>query len=364
MSGFIPEQEHFKVFAAELEKLIARYGSIENWNEHQKNQVEQLIALEKKWRDTVVRHSYGQWVYKRFVTFISEEKKNILAARPYFRERQEVFAKQISKALKKGRHGVEDLYRFAINYQFILFVMKQRNWGPNSQVTKLANQIGKLRKDIVAINLPLGIARARVFYSRTPKSHLSYMDEIQIAAEGMMSGVDKYSPGPRGRVSPKVFRSTMIGRMVGNFIEEYSETLIHFYPVDKRKIYRYNKLIRNFSADNIDYEKIAQLVNAGIKKEKAKRKAEGDEGSHRTTAAEIADLAAAASTVSADSSLPTDPDAPVPITRFAAPESVRPDVQVENRDAMALMKKAGMGLTLWETKLLRLKGVRLDEIGA
>jgi hypothetical protein len=178
----------------------------------------------------------------------------------------------------------------------------------------------------------------------------------------MMSGVDEYSPGPRGKVSAKVFRSTMIGRMVGNFIEEYSDTLIHFYPVDKRKIYRFNKLARNFP-NGIDYEKIAQQVNAGIKKEKSKRKAEGDEGTHQTTASEIADLAAAASTVSADSSLPTDPDAPVPVTRFAAPESMRPDVMVESRDAMALMKKAGMGLTMFETKLLRLKGVRLDEIG-
>lgn len=360
--SFIHEQEHFKVFAAELEKLIARYGSIENWNLHQKKQVESLIALEKKWREAVVRHGQGQWVYRKFVTFISDEKKNILAARPYFRERQEVFAKQISKVLKKGRSNVEDLYRFAINYQFILFVMKQRNWGAKSQITKLADDIGKLRKDIVALNLPLGIARARVFYSRTPKSHLSYMDEIQIAAEGMMSGVDKYSPGPRGRVSPKVFRSTMIGRMVGNFIEEYSDTLVHFYPVDKRKIYRANKLVRNFT-NGVDYEKLAEQVNAGIKKEKAKRKAEGEDGTHQTTASEIADLMAASSTVSADSSLPTDPDAPVPINRFAAPESVRPDVQIETRDAMALMKKAGMSLTLFENKLLRLKGVRLDEIG-
>lgn len=359
---YLPEQEHFKVFAAELEKLIARYGTIGNWNGHQKSQVEQLIALESKWRDAVVKHGHGAWAYKKFVTFISEEKKNILAARPYFRERQEIFAKQISKVLKKGPPAVADLYRFAINYQFILFVMKQRNWGANTQITKLATDIGNLRKDIVAINLPLGIARARVFYSRTPKSHLSYMDEIQIAAEGMMSGVDKYSPGRGGRVSPKVFRSTMIGRMVGNFIEEYSDTLVHFYPVDKRKIYRANKLIRNF-ANGVDYEKLAQQVNAGIKKEKAKRKAEGTEGTHQTTASEIADLMAASSTVSADSSLPTDPDAPVPITRFAAPESARPDVQVERQNAMSLMKEAGMSLTLFEIKLLRLKGVRLDEIG-
>jgi hypothetical protein len=210
--------------------------------------------------------------------------------------------------------------------------------------------------------MPLGIARARVFYSRTPKSHLSYLDLIQIAAEGMMSGVDKYSPGKKGEVDPKVFRSTMIGRISGNHIEEYSETLIHFFPVDKRKIYRANKLIRHF-AGMVDHEKLADQVNEGPAKKKGEE-SDGDEEnvSHKTTASEIADLMAAASTVSADSSLPTDPDAPEPITRFAAPEATRPDVQVENRAALVLLAQAEKGLTLWERKLLRLKGLRLDEI--
>jgi hypothetical protein len=368
---YIPDNEHFKSFAVELEKLIARYGSVEDANAHQKAQVEQLIELEKRWRLTLVRHHRGEWVYRKFVTFISEEKKNILAARPYFRERQGVFAKKISKALKRGCHGVPALYRFSVNYQFILFAMRLRDWGAGSPLTKLSDQIGKLRKDIVSINLPLGIARARVFYSRTPKSHLSYMDEIQIAAEGMMSGVDKYSPGKKG-VDPKVFRSTMIGRMSGNFIEEYSETLIHFFPVDKRKIYRFNKLARNFT-NGVDYEEAARQVNDGIKKKKKPGKEDEPEVddvpedevvgvSHKTTASEIADLTAAASTVSADSSLPTDPDAPEPITRFAAPESTRPDLKVENAHALALMAEAERGLSIFEKKLLRLKGVRLDQI--
>jgi hypothetical protein len=192
------------------------------------------------------------------------------------------------------------------------------------------------------------------------------MDEIQIAAEGMMSGVDKYSPGRGGVVDPKVFRSTMIGRISGNHIEEYSETLIHFFPVDKRKIYRANKLIRHF-AGVVDYDKLAEQVNEGPAKKKGEEseKVEADDEvvSHKTNGSEINDLMAAASTVSADSSLPTDPDAPEPITRFAAPEASRPDVQVENHAALLLMAQAEKGLTLWEKKFLRLKGLRLNEIG-
>lgn len=361
---YIPDSEHFKSFAGQLEKLIATYGTIANidWNAHQKKQVEQLLTLEKRWRDALIRHRFGPWCYKKFIAFIQGEKRNILAARPYFRERQDVFAKHISKALKKGDGGSVDLYRFAINYQFIMFVMKLRTWPKKSPVTVLAEQIGQLRKDIVSLNLPLGIARARVFYSRTPKSHLSYMDEIQIAAEGMMAGIDKYSPERKGIVNTRTFRGTMIGRMVGNFIEAYSETLVHFYPVDKRKIYRANKLVRNFAA-GVDYEKLAEGVNAVATKDSASAEDGGVIESHKTTGSEIADLLAAASTVSADSSLPTDPEAPEPITRFAAPEATRPDVQVEDRDAMSLMAKVEESLSVFEKKLLRLMGLRLNDVG-
>jgi len=371
---FVPDNEHFKNFAGTLERHIARYGTPEDWFAYQKRQVEALIALEKKWRAAVIRHRFGPWMYRKFISFISEEKRNILAARPYFRERQEVFARSISKALKKGPAGVDDLYRFSINYQFVLFVMRARVWGATSQVTQLADKIGKLRKAIVVMNMPLAINRARVFYSRTPHAHLSYMDLIQIASEGWMSGVDKYTPA-RGGVITKQFRSTAMGRMGGNFIEEYSETLVHFYPIDKRKLYRAHKLVGKY-ATGVDHEQLASDVNKAVKKKDKKKKDEGPIGTpfrddsevvkedeaHPTNAAEIHDLMAAASTVSADSSLPTDPDAPEPITRFAAPESCRPDVRVENHHAFLLMAEAETKLTVFERKLLRLKGVRLDHI--
>lgn len=360
---FIQDNEHFKGFAVALEEHIARYGKIDDWFAHQKKQMETLISLEKRWRQSVIRHRYGSWVYRKFITFIAEERKNILAARPYFRERQGVFAKKISKALKMGASGCSDLYSFSINYQFILFVMKQRNWGARSQVAKLSEQIRKLRQEIVEMNMPLAINRARVFYSRTPHSHLSYMDLIQIAAEGLMSGIDKYSPDKHGVIT-KVFRSTAMGRMGGNFIEEYSETLVHFFPADKRKLYRAHKLVGKY-ATGVDYEHLAKAVSEAVKK----KGEDGDEDSEedcevpQTNASEIADLMAAASCVSADSSLPTDPEAPEPITRFAAPESTRPDIQVEDRDAFALMSEAGKGLTVFERKLLRLKGIRIESLG-
>jgi hypothetical protein len=345
--------DHFLRFAKTLETEIGLCGKTTDWNERQKAQVDQLIAKEAAFRDRLVRHQYGPFVYRRFVTYICDEQKNILDARPYFRERQEVFAAEISRALKV--RNAKELYRFAVNYRFIVFAMKARKWGARSPLTYLAEEITKLRQEIVVMNMPLGINRARLFFSRTPKSHLSQMDFIQIASEGLMSGIDKYGPGDEGVITKK-FRATAIGRMGGDFIEEYSQTLLHFFPVDKRKLYRAHKAVGR-SPGVVDCDKLAADVNAGSTKSDGEETGALDEA-HRTTPDEIADLMAAASTVSSDSSLSTDPDAPEPIERFAAPDSTRPDRRVEDKDAIEKMVEASNGLTVFERKVLRLYGLR------
>jgi RNA polymerase sigma factor (sigma-70 family) len=337
------DDDHFKKFAASLEREIGKHGS--NFFGRQKEQLEQLLKLENEFRRTLIQHPWGGAVYRDFVRHICDEKRNILAARPFFRERQQVFTKQISKALKK--RAEKSLYRFRFNYQFVRFVMGARKWHANrigAPMVQLAAQIDRLRTEIIEMNMPLAISRARIFYSRTPKSHLTYMDFIQIGCEGLMSGLDKYVP--EGEVVPRSFRGVAIGRMTGNFIEEYSETPIHFYPADKRKIYRANKIVGKF-AEGVDYDRLADSVNVDV------------DPSHQTNSSEIAALMAAASVVSADSATSSDPEAPEPIARFAAPESSRPDTQVEERDAFATMAEAMKTLSVFERKLLRLRGVSL-----
>jgi len=334
------DDDHFKKFASSLEREIAKHGN--NFFGRQKEQLEQLIKLENEFRRTIIQHPWGAGVYRDFVKLICDEKRNILAARPFFRERQQVFTKQISKALKK--RAEKSLYRFRFNYQFVRFAVGARKWHRGSQVRKLAAEIDRLRTEILEMNMPLAISRARIFFSRTPKSHLTYMDFIQIGCEGLMSGLDKYVP--EGEVVPRSFRGVAIGRMTGNFIEEYSETPIHFYPADKRKIYRANKIVGKF-AEGVDYDRLADSVNANV------------DAGHQTNSAEIAALMAAASVVSADSATSSDPEAPEPIARFAAPESARPDAQVEERDAYVTMAAAMQTLTVFERKLLRLRGVSL-----
>ena len=338
------DDSHFRSFAGALERAIERYGDLseESLLDRQRRQVETLVTLEAQFRETLIKHPWGAGVYRGFVTYICDDRKNILAARPFFRERQPVFTEEISKALKT--RNAETLYRFNINFQFVQFAVHHYKWARGSAIVKLAQQISDMRTELVELNMPLAISRARIFWSRTPKSQLAYMDLVQIACEGLMSAIDKF-------VLPftPVFRAVVIGRCTGNFIEQYSETPIHFFPVDKRKIYRANKLMSRFVAEFIDYDKLADEINQDV------------DNAHRTTGAEISDLLAAASCVSTDSLGPPNPDeSDTPgVNRFAAPAFSQPDVQYEHQEAMVKLEKVIRRLPVIYQKLLRLRGVPL-----
>lgn len=334
------DDPHFRLFATSLEGAIERFGESddEDFLARQKRQVDTLVALEKEFKETLIASAQGEKIYAAFVKFICDDRRNILDARPYFRERQGTFTQQISKALR--RRNAKALYRFRFNYRFVQFVLNQRAWKPRSMITRLANEIRSIRNELITMNMPLAISRARIFYGRTPKAHLSYMDLIQIACEGLMSGIDKFVPP-----FSKAFRAVAIGRMTGNFIEQYSETSIHFFPVDKRKIYRANKLVGR-SVDVGDYDELATKVNNGV------------EPAHRTNAAEIANLMAAASTVSTDTPMSDDEEETVRVAdRFAAPVDCQPDVIYEKTSNMRRLVEATKVLTPFELKLLRLKGI-------
>lgn len=336
------QDSHFRSFASSLEKAIEYIDrpDDETLLERQREQIELMVALEKKIRKTLATHRWGDYVYRKFVSHICDERQNVLAARPYFRERQEVFTEHISEAIKSRDH--KKIQEFGFNYQFINFVRKCRPWKPNCTFMKLLKRHASVRNEIVTLNMPLAISRARIFYSRTPPSHLSYMDLIQISCEGLMAAVDKFCLP----FSP-VFPAVAIGRITGNFIEQYSETAIHFYPKDKRRLYRANKIIGS-TGDGVDFERLAKQVNESV-----------DSG-HKTNPAELSGLISAASTVSSDTPVDfNDTESQTLVSRFVAPDSCRPDVQVEEGEAMNEMSKATSVLVLLEKKVLALKGVDL-----
>jgi DNA-directed RNA polymerase specialized sigma subunit len=329
----------FRQFAISLERAIGRYGDIENFNKRQQQQLKQLIALEDQFRHTLIKHSLGERMYKAFVRYINVYKHNILAARPFFRERQKIFTRSISKALKTG--DIVRLHKFRFNFTFIQFVLGSYPWKPNSKIVRIAREIVKLRWELVTLNLPLAISRARIFFSRTPRSHLEYMDFIDIACEGLMNAIDKYVPSAEAGAFPSV----AIQRMTGNFIEEYSETKIHFYPVDKRKIYRANKILgRN---NEIPIEELVEKVNLGVEK------------SGTTNSDELTGLLSAQSCLSIEVNVHDGEESVRIEERFEAPRETQPDVLCEQRSVFNSLSHAVSQLSLLEQKILKLRGVSL-----
>lgn len=337
--------EHFKNFTHLVEGAIAKYGDLseETVLDRQRRQVETLVALELEFKTKLCAHEVGPAVYDDFVKYIVDEKRNILAARPYFRERQTCFTEFISGYLKDRNSN--DLKGFRINYPFVKFakgrLLARSPFLPETlELLSIVDKIEKLRIEIVEMNLPLAISRARLFWSRTPKAQLSYMDLVQISCEGLIAAVDKFVPP-----FAKVFRAVAIGRITGNFIEQYSETLIHFYPSDRRKLYRANKLAGKRAA--IDFELLAEQINSV------------SDPTNQTTPSEIAELMSAAGCVSTESSASADHDIGSYSDRCSADDCFRPDIQCEQAEAIKVMSEAIKKLSVFEQKLLALKGIAL-----
>ncbi len=352
--------EHFREFISKLEPVLAEHGT--NTDELQKYQVTKLMTLERKFRTKLVRHKWGPEVYQAFIEHILNVKRNILMARPYFRERDTTFKAHISPVLKEKDHL--RLYRFDINFQFIEFALKQRPWYETArgrELEAIAAEVRDIRNDLAECNMPLAISQARMFLERNRKSHLRFMDMNQTCFVGLLEGIDKYV-GPYHRR----FRAVLIGRMLGNLIEANSETFVHFFPPDKRRIYRARKIIGQMGSDGpVDLEEVCRRLNKMEKEDNAKREVAPGKKEQKpeplTTLGELVTLLAAAQVISS-SALPANEDeesAPNVIDRYPADASARPDIVVEEAQARHSVKSAIALLPLVDQKLLRMRGVEL-----
>jgi hypothetical protein len=334
---------HFRQFAQLLEATLMGYGSSdEDFTAKQKRQVEGLVQLEADFRQALIRHPQGHNVYKEFIKHIMEKRRNILAARPYFRERQDVFKREISPVLREREHKA--LYRFNINYPFIAFALKARNFSVNGEVRRIARQIEKARKELIEQNMPLAISRARIFHKITPPPTWSTWISSRSPTRGSLPRWTSSSCRTR-----PVFRAVIIGRITGNLIEDYSETLLHFYPSDKRKLYKAHK-VRGRAAD-MTADDIATRVNT-----------DSDAG-QKTDGSEIHHLLSAASHVSLDVPPPDcgggEEEMETAVDRHEADPATRPDVMVEDAQLKSAVHHALRDLPLLQRKLIRMKGVEL-----
>lgn len=310
----------------------------------QKEQVEELLDAERKFKETILNYRQATEVYKKFLQKVCVQNKNILSARPYFRETAVSFSKRITPAIKA--EDIQTLQTFDINYQFIRFI--RDSWlGPfPKRAEQLYHRVHKARTILIENNMPLAVNRAKLFYRKTPKNHLTLIDFIGICAMGLAAGVDKWC----GPYSP-VFRSVCIGRMVGNMIDSYSETMLHFYPSDKRILYKAHTLRSRRSIDDMKVltEAVKESFIADALEGKSVPKTKIDVG-------ELSTLMNAASTVSADA---TVNDEGFGIYHFTEDPSQDTEESYINREAMEKVMELSRDLPILYKKILRLKGIKV-----
>lgn len=317
----------------------------------QKEQVEELLDAERKFKDTVLKYRQSTEVYKKFLQKVCVQNKNILTARPYFRESAVSFSKRVTPAIKASfgpepGKAIETLKTFDVNYQLIKFI--RQNWlGPfPARAEQLFKRVHAARNRLIEDNMPLAINRAKLFYRKTPKSHLTLMDFIGICGMGLAAGIDKWV----GTYSP-VFRSVCIGRMVGNMIDDYSSTMLHFYPSDKRILYKANVLRSRKGIK--DVKELAKAVNDSFAEDAKEGKSVPKE---KITAGDLASLMSAASTVSSDETVNDEGFGVYDFTPDQSQDIESNYIQRETQEKMLLLAKK---LPLLHRKVLLLKGVKL-----
>lgn len=310
----------------------------------QQEQVEELLDAERKFRDTILMYRQGTEIYKKFLQKIRIQNKNILSARPYFRETAVSFSKKITPAIKE--ENIPLLMTFDINYQFIKFI--RDSWlGPfPKRAEQLFQRVHKARIILIENNMPLAINRAKLFYRKTPKSHLTLMDFIGICAMGLAAGIDKYC----GKYSP-VFRSVCIGRMVGNMIDSYSETMLHFYPSDKRVLYKAHTIRGRKGIDDIN--ELTEAVNKSFHDDELEGKTIPE---HDINVSELSALMSAASTVSADATVNDEGYGVYHYTEDATQDTEGAYLQREATNQMLTLARS---LPMLHRKVLRLKGIKV-----
>lgn len=310
----------------------------------QQQQVEELLDAEKKFKETILRYRQSTEVYKKFLQKICIQNKNILSARPYFRETAISFSKKVTPAIKE--RNVDLLKTFDINFQLIKFI--RDSWlGPfPKRAEQLYHRVYDARRILIENNMPLAINRAKLFYRKTPRSHLTLMDLIGICGLGLAAGVDKWC-GPYS----KVFRSVCIGRMVGNMIDLYSETTLHFFPSDRRILYKANTIRGRQGIEEL--EELANAINDSFSKDKEEGKSIPKE---IITVSNLHMLMNAASPVSADA---TVNDENYGVYSYVPDENQNIEEEYIRNESMSIILAEAKKLPLLHKKILQLRGIKI-----
>lgn len=333
---------HDPIFAT-LAKEIATNIERNKDGTTQKQQFEELVAAERLFHETVLSYRISTEMYKKFIQLVRITNKNILSARPYFREASDTFSSKITPALKAK--DPEAMKVFNINFHFVKFCKDHWIGLWPKKLDLLYKRVERARTILVENNMPLAVNRAKIFYRKTPKGHLSFNDLIEMSAMGLCAGIDKYV----GEFK-KNFVGVCIGRIVGNLIDGYSETVMHFYPSDRRVLYRANS-IRGRQGIH-DVEELTKAVNDSF----AADLLEGKTAPKPVVVSELAYLMSASSPVSSDSN---SGEEGYGVYNFIPDDAEGAEVIVGKKQEVAWMARLARKLPLINQKILRLKGIEI-----
>jgi hypothetical protein len=263
----------FYNLANDVAKILSKNNNGKKLNKKdftkkQKAQVERMMELEEIFKKVINSYKQSDKIYYKFLMHIKIEKGNILMARPFFRENSKTFGKDISPAFKED--DIQKIKEFHINYKFILFVIE--NWKGNipTKAMDAWEEHQEVRRQIIENSMPMAINEAMKFYKAVPKNHTTLMDIINASVAGLCIGVDKWV-GP----FKTVFRSVCLSRMKSNIMDIYNQTFLHYYPSDKKIIYKSNLLK---SREKIkDQKKLLDAVNNYLEENNDKRVLENHE---------------------------------------------------------------------------------------
>jgi hypothetical protein len=97
-----------------LADAITKIKEVNKDGTDQKQQLEALLDAELRFKAEILKHKrQTREIYKKFLQKICIQNKNILSARPYFRESSINFSKSITPAIKTS--DIEKLKTFTIN---------------------------------------------------------------------------------------------------------------------------------------------------------------------------------------------------------------------------------------------------------
>lgn len=238
-------------FVASMNDIIKRSG-LKGGGSANERLLHELVETEMAFRRLLLSDKKGDELYKKFIKFIMFEKRNMISARVYFRERQDAFDEILSEAFRNGRTA--PIKRLAINYSFASWAMANYRGPKRRALAPIYRRMGKIRRTLHENNLPLVLNRVKRFWYKVPEVHLEYMDHIQAASEGLLTAIDKYSIGE------SKFVSVAIGRITLNLLTDQNATMLKMSPREKRIQYRANMAKNELGTSDINDPRVLAFV--------------------------------------------------------------------------------------------------------